>query len=181
MASSFSARSTTEDVLRGRDLSGQNMLITGCNAGIGFETARALAAHGAHVIVACRDRAKAEQTAARIRARACRFHPSALWASTTAPPTRSSTSRIGRKRSIGTISARRAKAPFLASSGLPTAAPGACSAKTASLGCINFLKARRSGSSTSVNRFLEIFAPSCSRPTGNGWRFRKNRAGRSGI
>lgn len=67
MASSLSARSTTEDVLRGRDLSGQNMLITGCNAGIGFETARALAAHGAHVIVACRDQAKAEGTAARIR------------------------------------------------------------------------------------------------------------------
>jgi WW domain-containing oxidoreductase len=49
------------------------MLVTGCNAGIGFETARALAAHGAHVIVACRDAAKAEQTVGRIRA----LHPSA--------------------------------------------------------------------------------------------------------
>jgi WW domain-containing oxidoreductase len=43
------------------------MLVTGCNAGIGFETARALAAHGAHVFVACRTRDKAEETVKRIR------------------------------------------------------------------------------------------------------------------
>ena len=64
---------TADQVLAGRDLSGQNMLVTGCNAGIGFETARALAARGAHVIVACRDRAKADDTVARIRA----LHPEA--------------------------------------------------------------------------------------------------------
>ena len=43
------------------------MLVTGCNAGIGFETARALAAHGAHVIVACRTLDKANETSDRIR------------------------------------------------------------------------------------------------------------------
>jgi len=49
------------------------MLVTGCNAGIGFETARALAAHGAHVFVGCRTREKANETIDRIRS----AHPSA--------------------------------------------------------------------------------------------------------
>ena len=48
-------------------------MVTGCNAGIGFETARSLAAGGAHVIVACRDQPKADATVARIRER----HPQA--------------------------------------------------------------------------------------------------------
>jgi WW domain-containing oxidoreductase len=73
MSKAFGARSTADEVLAGRDLSGQNMLVTGCNAGIGFETARALAAHGAHVFVACRTREKAQQTIERIRA----AHPQA--------------------------------------------------------------------------------------------------------
>ena len=68
MADGFGARSTADEVLRGRDLSGQNILITGCNAGIGYETARALAAHGAHVLVACRTLAKSRETIDRIRA-----------------------------------------------------------------------------------------------------------------
>ena len=68
MAPTFGARTTADEVLEGRDLSGQNMLVTGGNAGIGFETARALAAHGARVFVACRTRDKAEETSARIRA-----------------------------------------------------------------------------------------------------------------
>jgi NAD(P)-dependent dehydrogenase (short-subunit alcohol dehydrogenase family) len=73
MTSSFGARSTADDVLRGRALASQNILVTGCNAGIGFETARSLAAHGAHVWLACRDSAKANATAERIRA----AHPQA--------------------------------------------------------------------------------------------------------
>jgi WW domain-containing oxidoreductase len=46
----FGHRSTADEVLAGLDLSGRTILITGCNAGIGFETFRALARHGAHVI-----------------------------------------------------------------------------------------------------------------------------------
>ena len=42
------------------DLSGRIALVTGANSGIGFDAARALAQHGAHVVMACRTRAKAE-------------------------------------------------------------------------------------------------------------------------
>lgn len=73
MSIALGAGSTADDVLKDRDLSGQSYFVTGCNAGIGFETARSLAAHGGHVLLACRSAAKAEQTAARIRAR----HPDA--------------------------------------------------------------------------------------------------------
>lgn len=73
MSTAFGASTTADQVLNGRVLTGKNMLITGCNAGIGFETARSLAAHGAHVLVACRDLAKANETIARIRA----SHPNA--------------------------------------------------------------------------------------------------------
>ena len=68
MSNAFGANTTADQVLNGRDLTGKNILITGCNAGIGFETARSLAAKGAHVFVACRDLAKANETIARIRA-----------------------------------------------------------------------------------------------------------------
>ena len=46
----FGARSTAEDVTRGRDLSDQTILITGSTSGIGLETARVLALRGAHVV-----------------------------------------------------------------------------------------------------------------------------------
>jgi WW domain-containing oxidoreductase len=46
----FGARSTADDVLRGVSLTNKTILVTGCNGGIGFETMRALAAHGAHII-----------------------------------------------------------------------------------------------------------------------------------
>src|SRR3546814_12835132 len=42
--------------------------MTGANAGIGFEAARVLAARGAHVVLACRDAARAEAAMERIRA-----------------------------------------------------------------------------------------------------------------
>ncbi len=46
---------------------GKIILITGANTGIGFETARALAAKGARILLGCRSQARAEQARARIR------------------------------------------------------------------------------------------------------------------
>jgi NAD(P)-dependent dehydrogenase (short-subunit alcohol dehydrogenase family) len=63
----FGATSTTDDVLSGIDLRGKRILVTGVSAGLGVETARALAAHGAHVVGAARDLAKAETATAQVR------------------------------------------------------------------------------------------------------------------
>ncbi len=57
----FGATSTTEDVLSGINLRGKRILVTGVSAGLGVETARSLAAHGAHVVGAARDLGKAEE------------------------------------------------------------------------------------------------------------------------
>ena len=70
MAQHFSATSTTDEVLAGIDLSGKRILVTGVSAGLGVETARALAAHGATVIGAARDLAKAEIATEAVRAAA---------------------------------------------------------------------------------------------------------------
>ncbi|MBW8753955.1 MAG: SDR family NAD(P)-dependent oxidoreductase [Sphingomonadales bacterium] len=59
MAQQFGAETTTEEVLAGVDLSGKRVLVTGVSAGLGVETARAAAAHGAQVIGTARDLAKA--------------------------------------------------------------------------------------------------------------------------
>jgi NAD(P)-dependent dehydrogenase (short-subunit alcohol dehydrogenase family) len=67
MANIFGATSTTEDVLSGIDLRGKRILVTGVSAGLGVETARSLAAHGAQVIGAARDLAKAEIATAQVR------------------------------------------------------------------------------------------------------------------
>jgi NAD(P)-dependent dehydrogenase (short-subunit alcohol dehydrogenase family) len=50
------------------DQSGKTALITGANTGIGFETARVLAARGARVLLACRSQAKAQDALQRITA-----------------------------------------------------------------------------------------------------------------
>jgi NAD(P)-dependent dehydrogenase (short-subunit alcohol dehydrogenase family) len=70
MSKTFGATSTTDEVLAGVDLSGKRVLVTGVSAGLGVETARVLAAHGAEVIGAARDLAKAERATADVRAQA---------------------------------------------------------------------------------------------------------------
>ena len=60
MSKTFGATSTTDDVLDGLDLSGKRILVTGVSAGLGVETARVLAAHGATVVGAARDLTKAQ-------------------------------------------------------------------------------------------------------------------------
>ena len=60
MTTTFGATSTTDDVLTGVNLSGKRVLVTGVSAGLGVETARALAAHGAQVVGAARDLVKAK-------------------------------------------------------------------------------------------------------------------------
>lgn len=64
----FNAKSTTDDVLSGIDLTGKRVLVTGVSAGLGVETARALAAHGASVVGAARDLGKARDATASVRA-----------------------------------------------------------------------------------------------------------------
>jgi NAD(P)-dependent dehydrogenase (short-subunit alcohol dehydrogenase family) len=64
---SFGATSTTEEVLAGVELTGVTALVTGASTGLGLETARALAAHGARVIATARTPEKAETTLATLR------------------------------------------------------------------------------------------------------------------
>jgi NAD(P)-dependent dehydrogenase (short-subunit alcohol dehydrogenase family) len=72
MSSTFGATSTSDEVLRGLDLSQKRILVTGVSAGLGVETARALAAHGAQVIGAARDLSKAHAATEQVRAQASR-------------------------------------------------------------------------------------------------------------
>jgi NAD(P)-dependent dehydrogenase (short-subunit alcohol dehydrogenase family) len=48
------------------DQTGRIAVVTGGNTGLGYETAKALADHGATVVLACRDTAKADRAAQRI-------------------------------------------------------------------------------------------------------------------
>ncbi|WP_407697121.1 SDR family NAD(P)-dependent oxidoreductase [Streptoalloteichus hindustanus] len=61
IGSGFGARSTAEEVVRGVDLAGRTVLVTGGYSGLGLETTRALSAAGAHVVVPARRPAVAEQ------------------------------------------------------------------------------------------------------------------------
>ena len=63
----FGATSTTEDVLSGVNLKVKRILVTGVSAGIGVETARSLAAHGAQVVGAARDLNKAKVATEQVR------------------------------------------------------------------------------------------------------------------
>jgi NAD(P)-dependent dehydrogenase (short-subunit alcohol dehydrogenase family) len=51
---------TTQDI---PDLSGRTAVVTGANSGLGLVTSRELAAHGARVVMACRNTAKGEEAA----------------------------------------------------------------------------------------------------------------------
>ncbi len=65
-ASRFNKRSTADQVLDGLDLSGRTFLLTGCASGIGFETMRALAARGGHVIGTGRTLRRAAEACGRV-------------------------------------------------------------------------------------------------------------------
>jgi NAD(P)-dependent dehydrogenase (short-subunit alcohol dehydrogenase family) len=72
MSQLFGAISTTDQVLQGIDLSAKRVLVTGVSAGLGVETARALAAHGAEVVGAARYLAKAQIATQQVRSQAAR-------------------------------------------------------------------------------------------------------------
>jgi NAD(P)-dependent dehydrogenase (short-subunit alcohol dehydrogenase family) len=59
IASDFNGRSTAAEVIRGHDLRGKTVIVTGGSAGIGLETTHVLASAGARVIVPARDPEKA--------------------------------------------------------------------------------------------------------------------------
>lgn len=56
--SQFGFESTADEVLEGKDLAARTFFVTGGYSGLGHETARALAAKGAHVILSGRDATK---------------------------------------------------------------------------------------------------------------------------
>ena len=63
----FGATSTTDEVLSSVNLHGKRILVTGVSAGLGVETARSLAAHGAQVVGAARDLTKAKAATAQVQ------------------------------------------------------------------------------------------------------------------
>jgi NAD(P)-dependent dehydrogenase (short-subunit alcohol dehydrogenase family) len=72
MTEKSGAKSTADEVISGYDLKGKRFLITGVSSGIGLETARSLVSHGAGVVGAVRDLAKAEPATASVRDAASR-------------------------------------------------------------------------------------------------------------
>ncbi|MFI1507654.1 SDR family NAD(P)-dependent oxidoreductase [Streptomyces sp. NPDC020597] len=73
--SPFSAASTAEEVMAGVDLSGRTAVVTGGYSGLGLETARALAAAGARVIVPARRPESARAALAGLPGAPCEIVP----------------------------------------------------------------------------------------------------------
>lgn len=65
--SGFNQDSTAEEVTAGLDLSGKTILITGCNAGIGYETMRVLVLRGALVYGLARNMEKATEACSSVQ------------------------------------------------------------------------------------------------------------------
>jgi len=63
----FDASSTALQVVHGRDLTGHVALVTGANSGVGFETTRTLALQGCEVIMACRNKQRADAAIEKLR------------------------------------------------------------------------------------------------------------------
>lgn len=63
----FGFHSTASEVLRGVDLPGKTMIVTGGASGIGIETTSALAGAGARVVIAVRRPEAAEEVATDLR------------------------------------------------------------------------------------------------------------------
>lgn len=63
----FDRSTTTEEVLDGVDLHGRRAVVTGAASGLGFESARAMAAHGAAVTVVARNPERAWGAAEQLR------------------------------------------------------------------------------------------------------------------
>lgn len=61
IGSGFNAQSTAKEVIKGIDLTGKNVILTGGNTGIGLETAKVMAEAGAQVIVIARNFEKAKK------------------------------------------------------------------------------------------------------------------------
>lgn len=61
IGSGFNAKSTTNEVINGIDLTGKIAIVTGGNTGIGLETVKTLAEAGATIIVPARDIEKAKK------------------------------------------------------------------------------------------------------------------------
>ena len=59
--SGFNAASTSDEVIKGIDLSGKTAIVTGGYVGLGLETTKKLVEAGARVIIPARSRAKAER------------------------------------------------------------------------------------------------------------------------
>jgi NAD(P)-dependent dehydrogenase (short-subunit alcohol dehydrogenase family) len=67
MMVAFGRDTTADMVLEDTDLSGRTVFVTGANSGLGQETARAMAARGAEVVMAGRDQGKLDEAADAIR------------------------------------------------------------------------------------------------------------------